>query len=423
MPWIQTRKPKDVTNDFIELYCKYIEDLTDAPIEYHEPVALFMLASVLDRKMYMRFKQGFRYPNVWILILGDSTLSRKSTCQNIARKIMQEVSNKTHIFQLAEDSTPEGLIDSLSIEPRGYWMRDEVSGFFALLRKDYMTGMKELLILIFDCLDHYEKHLTKKHYVLDGIYTNFLAGTTPKSFQDNIASEDFYTGFLARWLVFEGEFDPKRWKGLEKYTEEDKLTHNILVNSLVYIHNMFTRIVECEMDDNTLDYYNKWSYDNQMELLHHDMRSEIAPFYGRIEEYVVKISMLYEVSNVTRLQSQLESDRGYIKVHKDSLLKAIKFIEHYKKERLPMLMSKVNSSGTTKIQKIIEEAGKSGIQHSYLLRKSHMSAAKIKGCISTLEESENVVVTISREGRKKRKTYYSSEYAPQVAVVEVKKDE
>lgn len=405
LPWLASKKPKNVCTDFIELYGKYLEEVTDAPPEYHEPTSMFILAAVLDRQLYMRFNVGYRYPNMWVMLLGDSTLTRKSTCQNMAKDILTEVAAKTRLNRLADDSTPEGLIDLLSLKPRGFWIRDEVSGFIASLKRDYMTGMKELLILIYDCIDHYEKHLTKKHYTLSKVYTCFLAGTTPKSFHDKIASEDFYTGFLARWLVFDGEFNKDRWKGIEQFSEEDNETRNILISTLIYIHSMFTGTVEATMDEKTLDYYNSWSKSNQFELFEHENRSELSPFYGRLEEYVVKISMIYEVSNVDRLHRQMELSRKHIIIHKDSLTKAIKFIEKYKREMLPELMSKANETKANKILLIIQDAGEEGVQHSAVLRRSHLSARELKECINTLDESEKISITETKDGRKRKKIY------------------
>ena len=82
-------------------------------------------------------------PNLWGLILGDSTLSRKTTAM---RMIMDIIAALDSDMILATDGSAEGLLSGLATRPNktSIFYKDEISGFFdSMNKKDYLAGMSE----------------------------------------------------------------------------------------------------------------------------------------------------------------------------------------------------------------------------------------------------------------------------------------
>ncbi len=120
----------------------------DAPLEYHEFCAHFELSAVAGRRLKCRFAHGTINPNIYVVNLGPSG-NRKTTATDYSCELLLKVDSDMF---LANDYSPEALLESLSEKPHGVFYRDEFSGFLAqLTKRDYQTGAKELLNKLFDC--------------------------------------------------------------------------------------------------------------------------------------------------------------------------------------------------------------------------------------------------------------------------------
>src|SRR5690606_28183816 len=64
---------------------------TDAPYQYHVFSAFALMASLLGRRVWVRDGAGKLYPNLFVLLLGPSSLYRKSTCIGIAQDSARSV--------------------------------------------------------------------------------------------------------------------------------------------------------------------------------------------------------------------------------------------------------------------------------------------------------------------------------------------
>ncbi|MGD0953808.1 MAG: hypothetical protein ABR985_15705 [Methanotrichaceae archaeon] len=75
-PRFECKLPKD---HFLQRYMAYGYDVSDAYPEYWFAGGLHALAVVVDKKIHVKLRQGTVYPNLYLMILGKSTVSRKST--------------------------------------------------------------------------------------------------------------------------------------------------------------------------------------------------------------------------------------------------------------------------------------------------------------------------------------------------------
>lgn len=143
-------------------------------------------------------------PNLWILLLGPSTIFRKSTSLAIAAKVLREVDDK--VF-LPTDFSPQSLVAEFSRRNAcaGFLMRDEVSGFFhTVKRADFMAGVKELLIKLFDG-DSFRRRLRHEEFAVNSPYFVWLGGAVTEKFLDAVTEEDVFSGLLIRFILVRPE--------------------------------------------------------------------------------------------------------------------------------------------------------------------------------------------------------------------------
>lgn len=113
-------------NDFVETYKNYAMAMTDAPSKYQELMALSVIAAVLGRQVYLKNGVYNLYSNLFIVLLGKSTVMRKSACLNIAKHILRKFNNE---LILPNDFAPEGLFNLLPDKPAGVISWSEFGSF------------------------------------------------------------------------------------------------------------------------------------------------------------------------------------------------------------------------------------------------------------------------------------------------------
>ena len=101
---------------FVTRYIAWAASQTDAPHEYHEAAALALLASCSPnvRSYFTPWPTGLA-TNLYLLIVGGTTASRKSTSLAYATGLMRDVEPSTI---LPNRATPEALIEALGQRPR-----------------------------------------------------------------------------------------------------------------------------------------------------------------------------------------------------------------------------------------------------------------------------------------------------------------
>jgi hypothetical protein len=125
-------------------------------------------------------------PNLWVMLIGPSRISRKTTVTRLVREIVEEVSPE---LLTAESFTPEALYELFSGLQDGAsiaWVRDEFNMFFIMLRKKYMYGVREILNLLYMGLSERRK-LRDKEFRIPRLYVTIL-GNLPSPTSQTLTS-------------------------------------------------------------------------------------------------------------------------------------------------------------------------------------------------------------------------------------------
>jgi len=134
----------------LDQYIEYAAQRTDAPREFHEAVGLAIMSGAVGRKIYLQASTGVVYPALWVLLIADSTLYRKSTALDLGRELLEAVDEDA---LAPSDFTPQRFVAILAEHdgrPLAFF-RDEVAGFWETLnRLDFMAGLKDVLLNVYD---------------------------------------------------------------------------------------------------------------------------------------------------------------------------------------------------------------------------------------------------------------------------------
>jgi hypothetical protein len=203
---------------FLADYIAYGAERTDAAHEYHEAAGLTLLSAAtpgVKAQLKHASKLG---TNLYTLLIGKSTLSRKSTAKECARELHDAALGGA---SLADLSTPEAFLEQLALHSGrvSTWWVDEMTELLEkLAHAKYMSGLRSALLQLYDGRDHEYRRHTKRgkggereadvdwirdpHLVLLGL-------ATPSIFE-TLTLADITSGFLPRYAVSMPTGKPRR---------------------------------------------------------------------------------------------------------------------------------------------------------------------------------------------------------------------
>ena len=274
---------------FLREYVDYFSTMTDAPTIYHVMMGYATLAAVVGNRVYFSLAGDRLYPNVWVVIIGKSSLFRKTTALNKSKQIVSRIEPK---LIYPSDFSTEALIDTLAANPQGIFYHGEFRSLYGMLSKDYMSGAKALLTELYDSPPDYRRELRGKgSIVISDPCINLASATTTEWLTGKGTEQDFGSGFLARFL-FVPAFVRERSLPLPPPPDVEKI--NALVKKAKAIRDRFPFPVEAKYAPGISKAYEEWhvGYDKVDPF----GDTPLAPFHGRYQAYAHKLSMLYTLS-------------------------------------------------------------------------------------------------------------------------------
>ena len=199
-------KDAQKNDTFLERYITWATSLGDAAPQYHQAGGLVILSALLSGSVQLPTAYGNMYTNLWFMILADTTLTRKSTAMDISVDLLAEIDSD---LIMATDGSIEGLLQGLSLRPSkpSIFLRDEFTGLLdSMTKKDYMSGMPELLTKLYD--GKLQKRMLRKEIieVKDPRLIIFAGGIRSKT-QQLLTLEHVSSGFMPRFVFLTAESD------------------------------------------------------------------------------------------------------------------------------------------------------------------------------------------------------------------------
>lgn len=284
---------------FVSQWNAYASARTDAAHEYHEAAALALLAAATPnvRAHLAPYPNGLP-TNLYILIVGDSTTSRKSTSKDFA----QDVQYRALPGSLSADHfSPEGFLEQLAGRPHDC-MTLYVDEFGELLEKlhhsKHMAGMRGLLLTAYGGNDYVYRRHSKRgrdgakvedEDRIEAPHVIVLGATTPAVF-DLLTEADVSSGLLPRFAIVMPEHKPPR-QPFFVVPETSERERSALVTWLHRLHDWSkatTRLVN--IDREALDVIDGFARD--LELAARDRNPAASAIVARLVPMAVKVAML-----------------------------------------------------------------------------------------------------------------------------------
>lgn len=196
---------------FLRRYEAEMRTYTDAPDVFHAASAYAVFGALLTRHKYRCVLQGGvppRWTNLWMLLVGDSGDSRKTTAISMAQAVMMKVDRA---IDAPTDGSPEGLLGWLS--KRNQQEQDNASGIivageFALLltqyERSYSSSMKPLLMELYDVPPIKKRALAKSEFEIPKPRISMLGGVAIELLPSMSTAEDWLGGFFSRCMLIHG---------------------------------------------------------------------------------------------------------------------------------------------------------------------------------------------------------------------------
>lgn len=216
--------------NFLEQYSKIGRKFTGSAPVYHEHLGAMILSSAFGNVAHIDIPFLADKPlNLWGIILGDSTSSRKSTALRLAQDVLAQMDEYTQeTTYIGSDITAEGLTKNLTGRHNkpSLVLVDEISGLVeSMSSKRYQAGLQERFTELYDGRVPKTLRSTRESESVnqDDVRTcfNFYGAGVRTRLTNLLSIEDFQSGFLMRmtWAV-------DRRVGYEENSSAIRFQHN-----------------------------------------------------------------------------------------------------------------------------------------------------------------------------------------------------
>lgn len=402
----EERKFVSYDKTFVEEYTEWAKGLGDAAEQYHPAGAFTILSSLLSGNVKLPTSFGVVVPNMWFMILADTTLTRKSTAMDNATDLLLEVDYDS---LLATDGSVEGLLTALGTRPKrpSLFYRDEITGLIeSMAKKEYMAGMMETLTKLYDG-KHMRRILRKETIDVRDPILIILAGGIRNKMMELLEDKHITSGFLPRFIFVTAESDMTKYKPIGPPTEATLDNRDYLLDKMTQMHQHYVvppvspngkkvqlpKQWAVKLTDEAWYMYNQYEQRMvQYALESHDPML-MTPMMDRLAKSGLKATVLIAASRI--------HEDKIIATEKD-ILHAFYYIEQWLKHTLYLISNIGTSHDERKLQKIVSQIeAQPGIHRSKIMQRNFLTKREADNIFSTLEE-RNAITRDNRGSRAER---------------------
>jgi len=225
----------------------------ETPLAFHLGAGLYLAAIAVGRRLYIHtpWRQQV-FPNLYLMVVAVSTYYRKSAGLSLAAEVarlalphmlMPQPGSPENFMSMLGGILPPNFADIPQLDrarlekgnryaaQRGL-LRDELSGLFKSMGRDYMAGLKELIMTLYDCPAYLDSNTNNKGLVvIRDAALSILGAATPAELSSALSSSDWFNGNLARFALLTPEPEYK-----ERPAPSDSHTPNDLATRLRRLH-------------------------------------------------------------------------------------------------------------------------------------------------------------------------------------------
>ena len=383
------------TETFIDLYKEWACEATDAIAEFHELSAMVMLSSILAASVRLETSYGNITPNLWGLVLGDSTVTRKSTSMKMAVDLLTQLEPE---LILATDASIEGLLTGMAGRPNkvSVFFRDEISGLFSSINKrEYLSGMPEMLAHLYDVPPVYSRLLRKETIRIESPAFVFFGGGITERVYGNVSESWIESGFLPRFLIVSGEFDESSMKLTGPPTESGVIHRKAITEQLADLYENYATEVEVNIGGETMtmpprvvaelttDAWTRYqTIEREMTIKGYEslIRNTALPTFDRMAKSILKMSVILAAVRQEPVKSR-------ITVNEDDVINAAWYGQKWGRHSVELVLNAGKAPVEKELDKVYNKiANNPGILRSTLMQHLHLTSKMASELLQTLEE-------------------------------------
>jgi len=377
--------------------------------EFHFAALMAIASMALCRKVCIKVGMTDVYPNVFIMIIGHTTISGKSVACNMAINTLgnavvhEEPIAKCYSTNILRGTHSEsGLVQSFNDTYHSLWYYDDCAGFFSDIGI-WNAHILGTMCALYDgtpvelTLSRAGKKSTVAHkYSCMSPFLSILFNTTTADIEDMASTKLFTSGFFPRIMWFYGQGGQPRKN--TNTTDEDKKVFQNIYNDLKYLRDSVGRLQNDSIIFGVCDLIEDWKIAATADKLEkEDETYRTAISRGFIHAY--KIATILTMCDPAFQDAVFDMDLSeypvIVKIPDNHAKTAITIVEKYLLPRMIFVHDMCTQSDIRNHQIIVNKSLTSmggTAERSKLLRKTHLSSKDLDLALGTLMDSEEIKV-------------------------------
>jgi hypothetical protein len=271
----------------LESYLQYASH-QESPDDFHTWVCISMMAAALGRNCYVSMGMWETFPNMYIVLVGESAITHKSTAIHMGTRMLRQA--LPEIEFLGDCMTAQALTSTLAEmsaekkEAVGLIEGSELSVLLDNAKKDDILIKR--LTDFWDAPDYRTfRTIGRGKEEITNICVNLIGGSTPKWLRSSVPEEALEGGFFSRLILVQRQ--PKGEKNSRPTVSprQKEALENVKNDLQCIAHNMRGEFIVEPAAQNLFD---EWYHEHN-----HPAKAQgfMRGYFGRKGDFMQKVAM------------------------------------------------------------------------------------------------------------------------------------
>jgi hypothetical protein len=405
-----------------------------APALFHQVIGQVMLSTAIARRVYLRLGNDYLYPNIYALIVANSTLFTKSTAFQIGKHTLEKAGLLR--FTLPVGITPQSLVGELTNrtpetfsewekgdqddwrEERPFaaqraWLMDESASLLDSFNQKTTADLLTHVLKLYDCPEKLTAASTvgRGRQTIRHAYLTICGPTTPAAMRVHLGNRDHWgNGLFARFLFVTPSTPPVRKfypepcdipDGISTPLQALALERLEIPKEIALGNSRPPQAISAVLADGVWELWDEYHKGLWELMSKHQVLEKLFPNYGRLHTTAMKFAM-----QLAAIDWSMAGGTGPICITQAHFAKAQQLAEDYRASLHRMIEDASRPTEDEdfekKIMRYLESASK-GLTSREISRATHMSSAAQRQELNLILERMMEDGLIIRTSRKKQR--------------------
>lgn len=367
-----------IPEGWLQDYIALISPTTEAPVQFHIATWLAILGTICKRNVWFSWAGGRNlYCNVYVVVIGDSGVSRKSTALHYAYTFLNKIERQSILSGMV---STEAFCEEFHIFPFKVMVQDELRSFIDNTNKNYGKGLIPKITEIWSCPSEVRmnfKNIPIEKRIIPNPTLSFLSATTPEWVE--MKEADVTGGFLGRFLPICSLGEETKDIPLPPKVDEAKQEQIVnFLQSIADLRGEFTLTPEAK------EVFEGLYIEHKKKFKDVENKASIQSFWSRVPDHIIKLAMLFHLSS---------KDKPDLILTKDTIMRAyaaMDYIKGYYKFFLSRLTFSKEHRIENKAIDMIVNVKEGYMPISRLMQYLRLNSKECYNLMATLEAKEAI---------------------------------